>query len=163
MKLNTHNRTPKEKNGRMITILLGIGISMMYGIFLLCAFACIYYADAIVAGMFMVLLPIVLLLCIWIQISDMNKAYVEISKDKIHVVDYYMGVKIEKRFSVGEITSVEIVKGYSYKMRGYRLGVAGLSYIVFKDCNKRYLFKILYTPETKEIFEGYLQGGRNET
>ena len=162
MKLNTHNRTPKEKNGRMITILLGIGISMVYGIFLLCAFACIYYADAIVAGIFMILLPVVLLLYIWIQISDMNKAYVEISRDKIHVVDYYMGVKIEKRFSVDEITSIEIVKGYSRKMRGYRWGIAGLSYIVFKDCNKRYLFKIICTSETKEIFEGYLRGERNE-
>ena len=162
MKLNTHNRTPKEKNGRMITILLGIGISIMYGIFLLGAFACIYYADVIGAGIFLILLPVVLLLCIWMQISDMNKAYVEILKDHIHVVDYYMGVKIEKRFSVGGITSVEIVKGYSHEMRGYRWGMAGLSYIVFKDCDKRYLFKIIYTPETKEIFEGYLRGGRNE-
>lgn len=162
MKLNTHNRTPKEKNGKMIKVLLAIGIGMAYGIFLLCAFACIYYADAVGAGMLMVLLPIVLLLCIWIQISDMNKAYVEILKDKIHVVDYYMGFKVEKRFSVGEIASVEIAKGYSHKMRGYRWGMAGISYIVFKDCEKRYLFKIIYAPEIQDIFEGYMRVGSNE-
>ena len=57
---------------------------------------------------------------VWTSLSDMNKAYVEIMEDTIHVVDYYMGIKREKKISFSDIVNAEIVMGYSHKVRGYR-------------------------------------------
>ena len=73
-----------------------------------------------------------------------------------YVVDYYWGVKKEKHISFSDITSAEICIGYSHTVKGYRLNFAGMRYVVFKKGN-RYLFKIIYLPETEEIFKQYLQ------
>ena len=92
---------------------------------------------------------------ILIHIKDIEKAYIEIKDNEIYVVDYYWGVKKEKCFSFSDITSAEICIGYSHKVKGYRLSFTGMRYIVFKKDN-RYLFKIIYLPETEEIFNQYL-------
>ena len=64
-------------------------------------------------------------------------------------------IKKEKHISFSDITSAEICIGYSHKVKGYRLSFAGMRYIVFRN-NKKYLFKIIYLPETEEIFKHYL-------
>ena len=80
---------------------------------------------------------------------------IEIKENEIYVVDYYWGVKKEKHISYTDITSTEICIGYSHKVKAYRLSFAGMRYIVFKKDNK-YLFKIIYLPETEQIFKQYL-------
>lgn len=156
MKLNTHDRTPRPKTSKVIKILFAICFCLIYGIFLLGSFACFYYSNSIVSGMFMILLPIVLTFFVWITISDMNKAYVEIGEETVYVVDYYMRLKREKEISICDIASAEIIQGYSHKVRGYRWGMAGFSYIVFRGDTRQYLFKIIYTPETKRVFQEYM-------
>ena len=89
-------------------------------------------------------------------IKDIENAYIEIKENEIIVVDYYWGVKKEKHISFSDITSAEICIGYSHKVKGYRWSFAGMRYIVFKK-DKKYLFKIIYLPETEEIFKQYLQ------
>ena len=80
----------------------------------------------------------------------------KIKEDVIYVVDYYWGIKKEKHISRSDITSAEICIGYSCKVKGYRFSFGGMRYIVFRN-NKKYLFKIIYLPETEEIFKQYLQ------
>ena len=91
-----------------------------------------------------------------IPFKDMEKAYIEIKENKIHVVDYYCGIKKEKLFSFSDITSAEICIGNSLKVKGYRISEMGIQYIVFRN-GKKYLFKIIHLPETEEIFKQYLQ------
>ena len=110
----------------------------------------------ILFSIFVILIPIALTAIILLHIKDMEKAYVEIKEDVIYVVDYYWGIKKEKHISRSDITSAEICIGYSHKVKGYRFSFAGMRYIVFRN-NKKYLFKIIYLPETKEIFKQYLQ------
>jgi len=119
-------------------------------------FACFYYAKSIVGGIFVILAPILMTAIIFTHIKDIERAYVEIIENEIYVVDYYWGVKKEKHISFSDITSTEICMGYSHKVKGYRLRFAGMRYIVFKKENE-YLFKIVYFPETEEIFKQYLQ------
>ena len=156
MKLNTHDRTPRPKNSKLIKVLLVLCAILMFGIFGLLSFACFYYAKSFIDGISVILIPILLTAIILIHIKDVEKAYVEIIENNIYVVDYYWGVKKEQRFSFSDITSAEICIGYSHKVKGYRLSFAGMRYIVFKKDNK-YLFKIIYLPETEEIFKQYLQ------
>ncbi len=101
-------------------------------------------------------LAIALTLLVLIPIWDMDKAYIEINGNNIRVVDYYLGKPRTKTYSFFDITSAEIALGYSPRVKGYRMGVAGIRYIVFKN-KKQYLFKIIYLPETEEIFKQYLQ------
>ena len=155
MKLNTHDRTPRPENSKLIKGLFVLCGVLMYSIFGLVSFACFYYARSIFGGIFVILIPIALTAIILLHIKDMEKAYVEIKEDVIYVVDYYWGIKKEHRFSFSDITSAEICIGYSHKVKGYRLSFAGMRYIVFKKDNK-YLFKVIYLPETEKIFKQYL-------
>ena len=155
MKLNTHDRTPRPENSKLIKGLFVLCGVLMYSIFGLVSFACFYYANSIVGGVLIILIPVLMTTLILIHIKDIERAYVEINENEIHVVDYYLGIKKEKHISFSDITSAEICIGYSHKVKGYRLSFAGMRYIVFRN-NKKYLFKIIYLPETEEIFKQYL-------
>ena len=156
MKLNTHDRTPRPQNSKLIKGLFVLCGVLMYSIFGLVSFACFYYANSIVGGIFIILIPVLMTALILTHNKDMERAYVELNENEIHIVDYYWGIKKEKHISYADITSAEICIGYSHKVRGYRWSFAGMRYIVFKKDNK-YLFKIIHLPETEEIFKQYLQ------
>lgn len=155
MKLNTHDRTPRPQNSKLIKGLFVLCSVLMCGIFGLVSFACFYYAKSIVGGIFVILVPILMTAIIFTHIKDIERAYVEIIENEICAVDYYWGIKREKHISFSDITSAEICMGYSHKVKGYRLSFAGMRYIVFKKDNN-YLFKIIDLPETEEIFKQYL-------
>ena len=156
MKLNTHDRTPRPENSKLIKGLFVLCGVLMYSIFGLVSFACFYYANSIVGGIFIILIPVLMTALILTHIRDIERAYVEIQGNEIYVVDYYWGIQKEKHFSFSDITSAEICIGHSQKVKGYRLSIAGMQYIVFKK-DKKYLFKVIYLPETEEIFKQYLQ------
>jgi len=156
MKLNTHDRTPRPENSKLIKGLFVLCGVLMYSIFGMGSFACFYYAKSIVGGIFIILIPVLMAALILTHIKDMERAYVEINENEIHIVDYYWGIKKEKHISYADITSAEIHIGDSHKVKGYRWSFAGMQYIVFKKDNK-YLFKIICLPETKEVFKQYLQ------
>jgi len=122
----------------------------------LMSFACFYYAQSAIGGISVILIPVLLTAMILIPIHDMEKAYVEIKDNGIDAVDYYWGIKKEKHISFSDITSAEIHTGYSNKVKGFRFCIAGIRYIVFRQ-DKEYLFKIIYLPETEEIFKQYIQ------
>lgn len=155
MKLNTHDRTPRPQNSKLVKGLFVLCGVLMYSIFGLVSFACFYYAKSIVGGILVILAPILMTAIIFTHIKDIERAYVEIIENEIYVVDYYWGIKREKHISFSDITSAEICIGYSHKVKGYRLSFAGMRYIVFKK-DKKYLFKIIYLPETEETFKQYL-------
>ena len=156
MKLNTHDSTPRPENSKLIKGLFVLCGVLMYSIFGLLSFACFYYAKSIVGGISVILLPILMTAIILTHIKDIERAYVEIIENEIYVVDYYWGIQKEKHFSLSDITSAEICVGFSHKVKGYRLSFAGMQYIVFKK-DEKYLFKIIYLPETVEIFKQYIK------
>ena len=156
MRLNTHDRTPRVKTSKFIKTLFGICYGLIVAIFVLVAFACFYYADGIIGGFSVIMLVIIMAALIEISCSDINRAYVEIVDNNINVVDYYCLIKREKHFVFQDIASAEIVAGYSFRVRGYRIGVIGSRYIVLRNAKKKYLFKIIYLPETKAIFEKFI-------
>ena len=125
----------------------------MCGITIFAGFA---YAETPFDGIFLILLYAATAIITLLPFKDMEKAYIEIKENKIHVVDYYCGIKKEKLFSFSDITSAEVCFGYSHTVKGYRFNTVGTRYIVFRN-GKRYLFKIIYLPETEEIFKQYLQ------
>ena len=92
-----------------------------------------------------------------VAIIDMNKAYVQIEGDNITVVDYYFFSKKERCFKIDEINTAEIAFGYSFRVRGYRYSMMGFSYIVFRNDNNQYLFKVINCPETNEFFSKYIE------
>ena len=156
MKLNTHDRTPRPKNSKLIKGLFLFCWLLMFSIFCLGSFACFYYAKSIAGGLSVLLIPILMTAILLTHIKDMERAYVEIIDDEISVVDYYWGVKKEKHFALSDITSAEICIGYSHKVKGYRFSFSGMRYIVFKNGDK-YLFKIIALPETEDIFKEYIR------
>ncbi|MBR6768538.1 MAG: hypothetical protein IKM34_03515 [Clostridia bacterium] len=156
MKLNTHDRTPRPTISTPIKGLFILCVVFIFSLFGLGSFACFYYAQSVIAGVSLLLIPVLLTAIILLHIKDMEKAYVEIHENDIYVVDYYWGIKKEKHVSFSDITSAEIHIGRSHKVKSHRFSAAGMRYIVFKKDNQ-YLFKIIALPETEEIFKQYIK------
>lgn len=161
MRLNTHDRTPRPKMSKFLKIMFAIVGILMYGIFALVAFAVFYYGHSIGGGIFVLLLPLILTALGAIFLLDMSRAYVEIDGDEINVVDFYCFIKKEKHFTFSDIAKVKIISRYSPNPHGYMWRTALIQYIVLKNDRNKYLFKIIYTPETAKIFERYIDNGDN--
>ncbi len=155
MKLNTHNRTPKPKISKSIIFLFVLCAILLYGMFGLCAFVCIYYGKSLSIGLLVIFIAVLLTALLLMFTRDVEKAYIEIDGDTIRVVDYYCGIKKEKVYLFSDITSAEIVLGAFPQVKGYRIIKNGTQYIVFRN-NKKYLFKIIRLPETEQLFKQFI-------
>ena len=157
MIFNTHNRTPKIQTNKTLKIMLISCWSFMAAFFLFFAIATSVMSQSILPAV-IILIPITLIAVFAIITTiDMNKAYVQIDGENITVVDYYFFSRKEKCFTIDEIKTAEIAFGYSFRVRGYRYGMMGFSYIVFRNDNNKYLFKVINCPETNDFFNKYIQ------
>ncbi len=157
MKFHTHHGTSVIKTEKSTKTVFGICCGLVIAIFFFMAIACSFYANSITPAV-VILVPMLLLaVLIAITQKDMDKASVEVVNDVITVTDFYFGIKREKVYSVQDIGCAEVLIGYSMRVRGYRYSNGGMTYIVFKDMNGKYMFKVLCVPETKELFEAYLK------
>ena len=157
MIFNTHDRTPKIKTNKTLKIMLISCWSFMGAIFLFFAIATSIMSQSILPTA-IILIPVSLIATfIIVTTIDMNKAYIQIDGKTITAVDYYFFSRKEKRFTIDDIKTAEIALGYSFRVRGYRYSMMGFSYIVFRNADNKYLFKIINCPETKEYFSKYFQ------
>ena len=152
MIFNTHDRTPKIKTSKTLKIMLISCWSFIGAVFLFFAIATSIMSRSILPAL-IILIPVALVVtAVIVSSSDMNKAYVQIEGDSITVVDYYFFSKKERCFKIDEIKTAEIKLGYSFRVRGYRYSMMGFSYIVFRNDNNKYLFKVINCPETNDFF-----------
>lgn len=152
MIFNTHDRTPKLKTNKALKIMMILCWSLVGAFFLFFAIATSIMIHSISPAL-TILIPVAFFASLAIvPIIDMNKAYVQIDGDNITVVDYYFFFKKERCFRMDVIKTAEIALGYSFRVRGYRYSMTGFSYIIFRDTNNKYLFKVINCPETNEFF-----------
>ena len=157
MIFNTHDRTPKIKTNKTLKTMLILCWSLMGALFLFAAIATSIMSRSILPAL-IILIPVTLIVAFAIIVTtDMNKAYVQIEGNNVTVVDYYFFSKKERCFKIDEIKTTEIVLGYSFRVRGYRYSMMGFSYIVFRNADNKYLFKIINCPETNEFFSMHLE------
>ncbi len=155
MRFNTHSRTQKTELQKSVKIMFTITLSLFILLFLFAAIVCSLYINSIVPAIIMLVTAGMSITLFAITKNDMNKAFIEIVDDKISVTDYYFGIKKEKTFSAKEISTAETVIGYSMRIHGY--SYPGCTYIVFKNKSNKYIFKVIYSPETEQFFGGYLK------
>ena len=154
MKLNTYDHTPRPKRGKPISVSVIIATVFIYGIVGL--LAAIYFHDSQwILGIVIILAAIFVTTMVLAAKKDIEESYVEILGDNIHIVDYPLGIKREKRIKFSDITSAEICHAYSSKTKGCHFSTAADHFIVFFS-GKKYLFKIICLPETKEIFGQFI-------
>ena len=152
MIFNTHDRTPKIKTNKTLKIMLISCWSFIGAVFLFFAIATSIMSRSILPAL-IILIPVTLIVAFAIIVTtDMNKAYVQIEGNNVTVVDYYFFSKKERCFKIDEIKTMENVLGYSFRVRGYRYSMMGFSYIVFRNDNNKYLFKVINCPETNDFF-----------
>ena len=157
MIFNTHDRTPKIKTNKTLKIMLISCWSFMVVFFLFIAIALSIISRSILPTLIILIPAILIVAFVMVSSTDMNKAYVQIEGNNITVVDYCFFFKKERYFKIDEIKTAEIALGYSFRVRGYRHSVTGCSYIVFRNDNNKYLFKVINCPETNEFFGKYLK------
>ena len=132
MRLSTHYHKTHKKTPKYILILLLSSIGLMYFVFILGTLACYFYAHSMLGSILFISIPTVLIVLTYITMRDINKAYVEINRNSVLVVDYYFGIKKEQLFSFSDITYAEVVSAYSRKVKGYRYSFMGQRYIILK-------------------------------
>ena len=157
MRFNTHNRTPKIVTKKSLKIMLAFEYGLAAALLLFAAIVCSFTVHNILPAVVIIGPLIILAVVILITQKDMDRAYVEISDPLITVVEYCFGVERKKVFSMQDIATAEILIGSSMAVRGYRYSNAGCSYIVFRDHNGKYMFKIICVPETKQFFGNFLK------
>ena len=155
MILNTHNRTPKIQTNKTVKIMLISCWSLMAALFLFAAITTSVISQSILPAVIILITITLITVFVIITTIDMEKAYVQIDGESIIAVDYYFFLRKEKCFTIDEIKTAEIALGYSSRVRGYSM--MGCSYIVFRNADNKYLFKIINSPETKEYFCKYFQ------
>ena len=157
MIFNTHDRTPRIKTNKTLKTMLILCWSLMGALFLFAAIATSIMSRSILPAL-IILIPVTLIVAFEIIVTtDMNKAYVQIEGNNVTVVDYYFFSKKERCFKIDGIKTAEIELGYSFRVRGYRYSMMGFSYIVFRNADNKYLFKIINCPETNEFFSMHLE------
>ena len=155
MKLNTYDHTPRPERNKSISASLIIAVVFLYGIVGQSAF--VYFRESQwFLGIVIILAAILATTMVLTAKKDIEESYVEILGDSIHIVDYPLGIKKEKQFKFSDITSAEICHAYSSKTKGCHFSTAADHFIVFFS-GKKYLFKIVCLPETKEIFSQFIQ------
>ena len=152
MIFNTHDRTPKIKTNKTLKTMLILCWSLMGALFLFAAIATSIMSRSILPALIILIPTILIVTFVIITTIDMNKAYVQIEGNNITVVDYYFFSKKERCFKIDGIKTAEIELGYSFRVRGYRYSMMGFSYIVFRNDNNKYLFKVINCPETNDFF-----------
>ena len=152
MIFNTHDRTPKLKTNKTLKIMLILCWSLIGALFLFAAIATSIMSHSILPALIILIPTILIVTFVIVTTTDMNKAYIQIEGNNITVVDYYFFSKKERCFTFAEIKTAEIALGYSFRVRGYRYSMMGYSYIIFRDTNNKYLFKVINCPETNEFF-----------
>ena len=155
MNLNTYDHTPRPERDNSISAPVIIAVVILYGIVGLSAF--VYFRESQwFLGIVIILAAILTTIMVLTAKKDIEESYVEILGDSIHIVDYPLGIKKEKQIAFSDITSAEICHAYSSKTKGCRFSTAADHFIVFFS-DKKYLFKIVFLPETKEIFSQFIQ------
>ena len=129
-----------------------LGLSLMGALFLFAAIVASIMSRSILPALIILIPTILIVTFVIVTTIDMNKAYVQIEGNNITVVDYYFFSKKERCFKIDGIKTAEIELGYSFRVRGYRHSMMGFSYIVFRNDNNKYLFKVINCPETNDFF-----------
>ena len=157
MRFNTHDQTPRRQSSKQLKILLAVSLSFVGACLLFFAVVCSYYAKSILPALIILLAIGIPSALLFVMNRDMNMAYVEIMGGEIRVVDLYFGIKKENKFLVSDIKTAESYWGGSLRIKGYRWRFGGMHYIVFRDGDGKYLFKILDLPETRDVFGAFVE------
>ena len=155
LKLNTYDYTPRPQKSNSISVSVIVAAALLYGIVGFLAY--IHFCDCQwLLGIVVILAAVFTTIMVFAAKKDIENSYIEIVENDIYIVDYPLGIKKEKRITFSDITSAEICHAYSSKTKGCRFSTAADHFIVFYN-GKKYLFKIICLPETKEVFKQYLQ------
>ena len=158
MRINIHERTRDFKKLKLSLIILGVFMSIM-PVFL--AFLFIAEAKAYLLAVITLVLPEVLIYLGFRSLFYMAQSYAEFDEEKVVIVECYAFRRkiktiqrnvIKQRESISVTQSPGRTPAMTHQTRTFMdalnyIGIYKNGYIVFKDENGQYLFKILDCPE----------------
>lgn len=151
MRLNMHEDTPTHATETIPKVLLALACGCGVLVLGLLVFALVYYVQQYAMALAMVLLVLLVIGMCWMGILDLKKSYIEVVENQITVVEYNMGIKKVKCFSMDDIKYITYSNGNAFVIRGTRNRYA--EYIVLRGVRRKYLFKVFDCPKTREIFQ----------
>lgn len=153
MRINLHDKTPRPAMKNYMKVLLVYLLLCFYGMFVFLACCIFIETDEIAVGVAVLVLPPVVVAPFALSMVGMGKSYAEYDGENVLVVEYYFFGEKRKNISRSEISSRESAST-TFNCPGRRVFVPvklttfiEYRYIVFRNADGKYLFKILETPE----------------
>lgn len=156
MRINIHDTTPASKTPKFFVWIDIVLFILFYSIFAMLSFCVIYYANEILVGIFIALIPFAFPL--WFHWSQRNLAnsFVEVFDDYVIVTEYPWGRKLIKKIQITEIDHTKLLLPNSMALQGPRIYNIGIPYIVFYSKHEKQLFKLLAYPQAKQFQESII-------
>lgn len=157
MKFNTHEETPAKPASPELKIALVLLCILVYGIFAYLIILAWSSFDFVFEKVIICAAPIFFTLVCITFTFDVPRAYVELSGDKVIVVDYYFFIKRERHLLIQDIETVEdapVGPGRGYQIRGEK-------YLYFRNAQGKYLFKLINLQNNKDLILQYLRNASN--
>ena len=153
MRINIHDATPASKTPKYIMwMFVGLFV-LMYGIFAMVSFCVVFYANEILGGILIALIPFAFLFWVLWDKRNLSRSFVEIFDDYVIVTEYPWGRKTVTKIHIAEIDHTKLLIPSSIKLRGPRIYSVGIPYIVFYNKQDKQLFKLLASPQAKQFQE----------
>lgn len=153
MRINLHDKTPRPAMKNYMKVLLIYLLLSFYGMFVFLACCIFIETDEIAVGVAVLVLPPVVVAPFALSMVGMGNSYAEFDGENVLVVECYFWGEKRKSFSRSEISSRESSSA-SFNCPGRRIIIPiklrtfiEYRYIVFRNADGKYLFKILETPE----------------
>ena len=105
MRIAIHNTTPASKAPKFLAWMFIVLFILFYSMFAMASFCIIYYANEILVGIFIALMPFTFLL--WFHWNQRNFAnsFVEVFDDFVMVTEYPWGKKSVKKYKLPKSTT----------------------------------------------------------
>ncbi len=152
MKLYSYNRNPKKDAPAWLKMLwIVIFASWMLILASVLILGIVNRSSTSEALSFVAIMTAIMLLFIYLAmlLQYIDRSYIYIDGDIIHVVDYPFGIKRERLTSFSEIASARVAH--------LNLQYTHIEYIEFMNAESKRLFHVYYQPETVELFEIHTQ------
>lgn len=156
MRINIHDTTPASKTPKFVVWMFIVLFILFYSMFAMASFCVIYYANEILVGIFIALMPFTFLLWFHWDQQNLANSFVEIFDDYVIVTEYLWGKKLVKIIQINEIDHTKLLLPNSMKLRGPRIYNIGIPYIVFYNKHEKQLFKLLAYPQAKQFQESII-------
>lgn len=150
IKIYIHDATPPKKKPKFLKALGFIAALLLYSIFAIAGF----YCEGILTSGLLFICPLTVIAALFLQAADFAKPYLVFTKTTVERHTFVFGIHRIKYFKQSDISEILKCSSHSQAVKGIRIN--RFQYLVFRNKNGKYMFKLAVFENTGETVHGLL-------